>query len=290
MIRLTAFGIRTELSLSFFLLLFLIALSGNSMFAFASALFSYFHELAHASAAKALGYTPEKISAGLFGGVMHLREGFLQPFRELLIHLAGPAFNLVCAAIFFAASCLIPGVRERAIELTMANLVLCLFNLMPFYPLDGGKIARLYLAFFIGYGHAEQVSRIFSYFFSLLLFLLGIYLVQYNRMNLLISALAVNLFLACRADNSFLFYKVAKDIEEGNRRQKEKLVVCRSDTQAVKIIHSYRPMDRRLFTVVNEKGCYRGQLTEEEMLDGVYACGIYADFDKLLARKRKSGR
>ncbi len=285
MIRFTSLGIRTELSLSFFLLLFLIAMSGNSLFAFASALFSYLHELAHASAARALGYTPEKISAGLFGGVMHLREGFIRPFHELLIHLAGPSFNLITAAALFFLNQLV--LSQLLADIILANLVLGLFNLMPFYPLDGGKITKLYLSFFIGFGRAEKVSRFFSGLFSLFLFFLGIYLVQYNGMNLLVSALGINLFLAGRADRGFLFYKVAKDIRTGGPRNREKLVVCRCHTKAIKVIHSYRPMDNRIFTVVNEKGSYRGQLSEDELLAGIYDCGIYADFEKLLAQKRR---
>jgi hypothetical protein len=64
------------------------------------------------------------------------------------------------------------------------------------------------------------------------------------------------------------------------------MLVCREDTKAVKIIERYKPMDNRLFTVVSEKGTYRGQLSEKELLNGIYYCGIYADFQRLLEFKR----
>lgn len=249
-----------------------------------SALFSFLHELAHRAAGKFLGYSPEKISMGLFGGVLHIREGFVRPLDELLIHLAGPFFNIVMAALFYCAFIFFPlPIWETVI---LSNLVLGLFNLMPFYPLDGGKIIGLYLAIFLGYGKSEKISRAFSLIFSLFFFLFGIYLLQYSMLNLLISVLAVNLYIAAKQDNSFIFYRVSRNIQQ-NKMTRSKIVVVREGVSAMRILESYRPFENRLFTIVNERGCYRGQLSEEELLDGVYDCGIYADFQKLLKHKKK---
>ncbi|WP_330548589.1 site-2 protease family protein [Bacilliculturomica massiliensis] len=281
-------GIKTEFHLSYFLLVAVICIFGHCILAVASTGFSFLHELAHAAAAKKLGYTPEKISAGLFGGVLHLRESVIKPKDQLIIHLAGPLFNIVCATGLYSLSMFFP--QPWIMELTMANLILGLFNLMPFYPLDGGKLMNLYLAFFFGFRRAEQVSKIFSRLFSLFLFLLGIYLVKYNLANLLVSALGINLAIAERDDNSFLFYKLTKNIEVGSAGREPKIRVCRNDESALKILESYKPQENRLFTVVNYKGSYKGQLTEEDVLSGIYDCGIYADFDRLLHWKRNRNR
>ena len=89
-----------------------------------------------------------------------------------------------------------------------ANLVLALFNLMPFYPLDGGKLVGIYITHFLGYKKAYIISRTFSVIFSVSLFLLGLYLVQYNIVNLLICALAINLYMAGREDSKYSFYRL----------------------------------------------------------------------------------
>jgi stage IV sporulation protein FB len=284
MFRFAILGTKIELHYSFFLLLCMIILSGNSEFGVASAVFSFLHEIAHKTTAKFLGYTPEKISMGLFGGILHIREGFVKPLDELLIHLAGPFFNIVTAALLYGVYAFFPVSWIEPVIL--ANLVLGIFNLMPFYPLDGGKIIDLYLAIFLGYGRSQKISRFFSIIFSLFLFLLGIYLVQYNVLNLLISALAINLYVASRQDNSFIFYKVSRNIEEGSKNAKSKIVVCRESVKAIKVLEKYKPMENRLFTIVNDKGSYKGQLTEEELLNGIYHCGYYADFQKLLKYKK----
>jgi|GEM_PF-833506 len=285
MYRVQIFGTKVEFHISFLLLLLIVVLSGNAAFAAASVIFSMLHEMAHKETAARLGYTPEKISFGLFGGVLHIREGFVKPRHELLIHLSGPTFNIVTALalywldLYFYLPWLQPVI--------LANAVLALYNLMPFYPLDGGKITDLYMAVFLGYGRARKISRFFSLIFSVFLFLLGVYLVQYNVWNLFLSALAVNLFIERRLDNGFIFYKVTRTMEDESRSGNPRMLICREDLRAVKVIERYRPMDNRIFAVVSRNGKYRGQLTEKELLNGIYYCGIYADFRTLLEFKRE---
>lgn len=277
-------GIKFELHYSFFILLGIVLLSGNNLFAAAAVIFSLLHEFTHERVAKLLKYNPEKISFGLFGGVLHIRQGFINPRDELLIHLSGPFLNLIAASILYLGYLYLP--YHWLEQIIIANIVLAIFNLMPFYPLDGGKIIGLFLSLFLGYGKSYRISRLFSKILSLSLFILGIYLLQYNVLNLLISVLAINLYIAGKQDNGFIFYKVSRNIEEGVKVDKPKIVVYRSDVKVIKALEKQKPLENRIFTVVNEKGSYKGQLTEEELLQGVYLCGIYTDFNKLLELKK----
>lgn len=275
---------KVEIHASIFILLAIIIFLENSIFAFSVVLFSFAHEIAHTITAKYLGYTPQKISFGLFGGVLHIRQGFINPKDELLIHLTGPFFNLLSAtALYAAALCFHIGWFE---PLIFANILLALFNLMPFYPLDGGKIISLYFAFFLGYGRAQKFFRVLSRILTFLLFILGIYLVQYNLVNLLISILAINLYITGKQDNSFIFYKVSQNINQRPLKDREKILVCLQNAKAAKALEKCKPLDNIIFTIVSEKGSYLGQLTMDEVMDGIYSCGIYADFSKLLENKR----
>ncbi|MPN27573.1 hypothetical protein SDC9_175007 [bioreactor metagenome] len=216
--------------------------------------------------------------------MLHVREGMIKPRHELLIHLAGPFFNILTAALLY--SLYLYFYLPWLVPVILANTVLALYNLMPFYPLDGGKITDLYMAVFLGYGRSRKISRFFSLIFTVFLFLLGIYLVQYNVLNLFLSALAINLMIARKQDNTFIFYKITRNIEDGNKSGTEKIVVCKEDTKAIKVLEQYKPLESRIFTIVSDKGKYKGQLTETELLNGIYYCGIYADFRKLLDFKR----
>lgn len=217
MIKLSFFGTPIEIHFSFFLLLAILVAAGNGIFAASTIFFSFLHELAHGKMAQGLGYVPEKITAGFFGGVLHLQAYYVKPFHEIVIHLSGPALNLFIAAILYVLSFF--WAPPFIYQLILSNLILGAFNLMPFYPLDGGKIIAVYLSFFFGYGGAYWLSKNFSLLFSVFLFLLGIYLVQYNVANLLISVLAINLVATARADYEFMLYKLSlKELRRINGR------------------------------------------------------------------------
>ncbi len=278
------FGIKLEVSIIFLLLLAAMAVLQHNIFAFISGICVIAHELAHLVVAKFFGYTPEKISLGIFGGVLQLKESFIRPRHELFIHLSGPCFSLIIAGICYF---LFDKIENRVIEeIFLANLIIGLFNLLPFYPLDGGKITRLYMAFFWGYGRAIKISRFFSILFCIFLTLLGAFLVQYNGMCILICGLGINLLIITKKENTFFLLKTVRIMEEHDGlNTTERLVVRRSHERAYKSIEQYKPSENRTFTIVNGKGNVRGQLTEVELLEGIYDCGIYADFDRILASK-----
>jgi stage IV sporulation protein FB len=284
MLQFRLFGIQIELHPSFFILLTLVVLSGEPVFAAASAVFSFLHEFAHRAVAARLGYTAERISFGLFGGVLHIREGFIKPRHELLIQLAGPFFNLLMAFLLYEAYFYF--YLPWLVPVILANAVLALYNLMPFYPLDGGKVMDLYLSFFIGYGRAQKISRIFSLIFTVFLFLFGIYLVQYNVLNLFLSVLAVNLYIAREQGNGFIFYRIARGVEENDRPDTPRIQMCREDMKASRIMERLKPHDKKVYAVISGKGKYKGQLNEKELLDAIYYCGLYADLGKMLEFKK----
>ena len=114
------------------------------------------HEFGHVFAARRYGVFTPDITLLPIGGVARLESIPEQPSQELAIALAGPAVNLVIAAALWlvlggipATSGLQPqdanaGLLER---LATANLFLVLFNLVPAFPMDGGRVLRALLAY-----------------------------------------------------------------------------------------------------------------------------------------------
>ncbi|HYZ15863.1 MAG TPA: site-2 protease family protein [Candidatus Acidoferrum sp.] len=112
------------------------------------------HEFAHALVARRFGVRTAAITLFLFGGVATLDEEPPSPRAEVFIALAGPALSAVLAGLSFAALVaverLIPGRFGTALGLltaylAIANGVLAVFNLVPAYPMDGGRVLRALL-------------------------------------------------------------------------------------------------------------------------------------------------
>jgi Zn-dependent protease len=104
------------------------------------------HELAHAVLATHLGVQVRGISLFLFGGVTQFKRESPVPGTELKIALAGPGVNILLGLICLGAQLLLGDTSELLLALCLwagaLNLALGLFNLLPWLPLDGGRILR----------------------------------------------------------------------------------------------------------------------------------------------------
>lgn len=114
------------------------AAGGLAVLVFGSVLL---HELGHAMAGRAFGIPTRDITLYPFGGVASMQVQANRPKVELLVALAGPAVNLVLAALGLVALQL--GVAEAGLFVVI-NLVMGIFNLLPAYPMDGGRVLRAY--------------------------------------------------------------------------------------------------------------------------------------------------
>ncbi len=109
------------------------------------------HELGHSYVALYYRIPIEQITLFLFGGVAHMRQEAPSPKAEFLIAIAGPIVSFVisggCLAIVALAEAIqqeqaLRGVVMLGLLLGMGNLQLGVFNLIPGFPLDGGRILR----------------------------------------------------------------------------------------------------------------------------------------------------
>jgi Zn-dependent protease/predicted transcriptional regulator len=119
-----------------------IAALASSLLFFASVLL---HELSHSLVARAKGMHVMGITLFIFGGVSRLRGEPAGPKEELQIAIVGPLASFALAALFYGASAVLPAgtlFYEIAAWLSLVNLTLAVFNLVPGFPLDGGRIFR----------------------------------------------------------------------------------------------------------------------------------------------------
>jgi Zn-dependent protease len=101
------------------------------------------HELAHAVVARAVGVPTAEIRLFVFGGVARITGEPPDPGGEALVAMAGPLVSVLLAGLLNLASWRVPGPGGDLLALLfLGNLVVAGFNLLPGFPLDGGRVAR----------------------------------------------------------------------------------------------------------------------------------------------------
>ena len=143
------------------------------------------HELGHAAAARRYGIATPFIILLPIGGIAAMQGMPRQPRRELAVAVAGPAVNVAIAlaiagalrlsgadATPFAAA---PGEPvSLSVSLMNANIALVLFNLLPAFPMDGGRMLRAGLAMRMDYVRATRVAAATGQAFAFLLGMIGL--------------------------------------------------------------------------------------------------------------------
>jgi Zn-dependent protease/CBS domain-containing protein len=130
----------------------------TSLLFFASILL---HELGHSMVALRHGIPIRSITLFIFGGVARLARDPQDGRTELKIAAAGPMVSLLLAAAFYGASTVAPlgeGARGVAGYLALINLAVAVFNLVPAFPLDGGRLLRGLLWKAAGKGRATRTA------------------------------------------------------------------------------------------------------------------------------------
>lgn len=149
----------------------------TSLLLFASVLA---HELAHSIVAIRNGEKVRNITLFILGGVAQISEEPKQPFKEFSMAVVGPLASLVLAAVFFIVSTLVRGASEplaaASSYLAIINLSLAIFNLLPGFPMDGGRVLRSIVWKLTGnLRKATRVASITGQVFAFLLIFAGIF-------------------------------------------------------------------------------------------------------------------
>ena len=187
----SAWGIPIELHLTFILLIaavFILSVPTQQFYTFAIVLslfiFVVFHELAHSIIARHYGIKVRKIILYPIGGVSEIEEIPDNPSQEWRMAVAGPLTSLVLGATLLAVSLLISNqtftiytfitiTGNFLTDLATLNILLGAFNLIPAFPMDGGRVFRALLAERLKYSDATRYAVYIGKIFGIAMVLIG---------------------------------------------------------------------------------------------------------------------
>lgn len=163
--------IRINLKIFLFILIFIltkqIKIYGILM------LFAFIHELGHMLVGILLGFKPDKLEIMPYGVSVgfnvkcedynkKIKNGNMLAIKKLIIALAGPLTNFIITIIFLIANIKFFGIERELV--IYSNILIGIFNLIPIYPLDGGRAIKNILHITVGlqnsYKYTNQISKI----------------------------------------------------------------------------------------------------------------------------------
>jgi len=177
-------GVPVYLHLTFLLLLGWIALSALFSQGLAAAIYGVItisavfgcvllHEFGHVLAARRYGIVTRDVTLWPIGGVAKLERMPSKPSQELVVALAGPAVNIAIASVLFPLVLVTP--YNLLLQLLVINVALAVFNMIPAFPMDGGRVLRALLAMRGNYLRATVWAATIGRGFAILIGLIGLF-------------------------------------------------------------------------------------------------------------------
>jgi Zn-dependent protease/CBS domain-containing protein len=298
-------GIEVKIHLTFFLLLFWFGFiyfsQGGTQAALEGLLFIILlfacvllHEFGHALAARRYGIPTKDITLLPIGGVARLQRMPDKPQQELVVALAGPAVNVVIALVIFIV--LLAGGRQNLDvtqlgspesgllqRLLVTNIWLVLFNLIPAFPMDGGRVLRALLAMRLPYARATRIAASIGQGMAFLFGFLGL---LYNPF-LIIIALFIFLGASQEASSATL-----RDMMKGVPVSAAMVTEFRTLTPQATLneaVEALLQTSQHEFPVVDPAGL-RGILTQEALLAGLRSEGREALVSQIMTPNLPSVR
>ena len=234
------------------------------------------HEFGHVFAAAHYGVHTPDITLLPIGGVARLSRIPERPNQELTIAAAGPLVNVAIAALLFLALGHLPSATDVELQnpggsmlarLATVNVVLVVFNLIPAFPMDGGRMLRALLAYRLGFARATQVAAVIGQGLAFVFGLLGLF------GNPLLLFIALFVYLGAAAEShSVQLRQAARGMLVGDAMitRFESLSPSSSVADAVQCL--IRTTQHEV-PVVDGAGRLRGVLTRDAMIHALRGQG-----------------
>ncbi|MFC1836977.1 site-2 protease family protein [Thermodesulfobacteriota bacterium] len=279
-------GIPIKVHLTFILLLVLVFFAGTKVIGlgglagvificlvFASVVF---HELAHSLVARHYGIEVVDITLLPIGGVARMAKPPEKPAQEMLIAAAGPAASFALAVALLITADLVGSkipvsdfsLRTNLIaQLCAVNFVLAVFNLVPAFPMDGGRILRGFLGLYLHPLKATRIAVGVGQVFAAILFFLGLL-----SMNLFMILIALFVYIGAESEEKQMGVMLTLEGVTAKSTMITDLEVVSPEHRIGEVADRYCHSFQGDFPVVDDRGL-TGLVTRETLTEALHKLG-----------------
>lgn len=254
----------------FWLTLLLCALFGGLTTALIALLTALLHECGHVFCAEKMGFTCRKITVMPYGASAVCELEGIRAGDEIKLALAGPAVNAAICVFTAGLWWFFPETYAFTDVVFYANLAMLVINLLPAYPLDGGRVAGCVLAKLFTKRVANIVLRVTAGAFSAVLFVF-FFLSKYNP-----TLLAFSVFLACSALEKSQRAELVNFSSAGRLRRgmEVKYVLC---DRSLTFKDAFKKLDDKKYLVLQlyAEGGVADEITQDELYEEACAHSFY---------------
>ena len=272
---------------TFFLILLWLVFNFGVMIFFSYLIAIVLHELGHYFIAKALGYSLSKFSLSPYGVSLSYYGEELEERDDIFIALAGPLTNIVCSLLCLALWWLFPVSYIFLSPFVEVSLVIALFNLLPAYPLDGGRVFVSFCARFMERKRAIKLTMIFNILFASFFFLIFIVLcfINFNPTYLLFAVFLILGLL----DLNFLskYEKISAFNKSFKSFSKPRIYVVDENVALKAMLRRVRKNRTCCFILIKENG-KSILLSDKLILNIALKADINAKISDLMITRKKS--
>jgi Zn-dependent protease/CBS domain-containing protein len=236
------------------------------------------HELGHAFAAKAYGIRTVDITLLPIGGVARMERMPEKPAQELVVAIAGPLVNVViAAALLFVLAVtgnldfgeVLDPTRFNALwALLYTNVMMVVFNLIPAFPLDGGRVLRALLATRLSYERATQIAATVGQALALLM---GIW--AFSKGPASLALIAIFIYLGAESESSFVQMRHATSGIPVSSAMVTRFETLNSRATLDQAVDALLGSSQHEFPVLDDNGGFAGLLTKHDLLVALRKAG-----------------
>jgi Zn-dependent protease/CBS domain-containing protein len=248
------------------------------------------HEFGHAMAAKRYGIKTKDITLYPIGGVARLEKMPEKPLHELGVALAGPAVNVAVMALLYPAiesydfqqaaeeNAMVIGSDNFLAMLGVVNIWLALFNLIPAFPMDGGRVLRALLAMKMDRIRATEIAALIGKFLAIGFIIAGFY------MNPFLIFIGLFIILGAQAEADMVktqFFITGMKAEDAAMTRFTTIEKDRTIADAIKLLLDG---EAKSF-VITEQGKPFGSIGRDQLIKGLKNMGESALLEQITEHK-----